>query len=158
APNPLSSSYVSGAPDLGPDRGYPEGKRVLSSSGSGPTPGAPKTAKISDLPPGIESSAATISIVSRPGPKAKASLLGESTKAREGPLAVLIPGTTWVSKIWPADQWSGLAKELIQAANYQIVIVGGPADVQTNQAIEKDLVAATRGGVLNLTGRTSILE
>jgi ADP-heptose:LPS heptosyltransferase len=160
APNLLSRTPGSAAPDLGPDSGSRGDNKVLSSPGSPPAPDSYRLDKDSGLPPETESSAGSISIVSRPGPKAKATLLGENTKTKEvkAPLAVLIPSTTWVSKIWPASQWADLAQELMRVANYRIFIVGGRADVQANQMIEIDLLAGTRGGVLNLTGKTSILD
>lgn len=118
---------------------------------------APNPLSSSELPGLVQPS---ISIVSRPGPKASASLLGEGANARQDPppLAVFIPGTTWPSKTWPAKQWSQLAAKLIQTSSYRILIVGGTGDVEANHLIEEELRSSTKGGVLNLTGMTSIPE
>ena len=73
------------------------------------------------------------------------------------PLCVLIPGTTWESKIWPIEKWCTLATMLSQELGYKIAIVGGASEQPINIKIEDQLKAS---GVLslNLTGQTSLLE
>jgi ADP-heptose:LPS heptosyltransferase len=162
APHPLSSSQRSISP---PVPGQGSDSSGLSSPELEAVVGLSSPWRVSALPPTTESPAAhpdevgPNSIVSRPGPKASANLLGESSNGKKTlpPLAILIPGTTWSSKIWPVQQWTGLAQKLVEA-NYQIGIVGGPADIEANQLIEKELFAGTKGGVLNLTGSTSLLD
>lgn len=73
------------------------------------------------------------------------------------PLAVLIPGTTWSTKIWPDEQWAELAISLATEDGYRLVLVGGPSEVGTTAFIER---ALTRCGVtaLNLAGKTALLD
>ncbi|PWT96444.1 MAG: hypothetical protein C5B53_09675 [Candidatus Melainabacteria bacterium] len=162
APN-LLSSPLSTATDIKSDRPDQEASRPLSSPEKEGGAGLLHPPGKSELPPNTESSPTTtssLSIVSRPSPGAKAKLLGESSNGKESPrsLLVLIPSTTWPSKIWPADRWIGLARKLIEKTNYQILIVGGSQDLHGNQAIERELLSGTTGRVANLTGRTSIVD
>jgi heptosyltransferase-1 len=71
------------------------------------------------------------------------------------PLAVLIPGTTWDTKIWPPAQWSQLAQKLATEGGYRIAVVGAVAETATNTFIDGEL---TKLGIkaLNLTGLTSL--
>lgn len=73
------------------------------------------------------------------------------------PLAVLIPGTTWDTKIWPAQNWAQLAEKLATDGGYSVALVGTAAETATNSLIDGEL---TKLGinVLNLTGATSLLD
>jgi ADP-heptose:LPS heptosyltransferase len=71
---------------------------------------------------------------------------------------VLIPGTTWDSKIWPVDQWCRLAVLLAGSQTCQIILVGGPKEQSINQRIESELKKVANTWVANLTGKTSLLE
>lgn len=72
---------------------------------------------------------------------------------------VLIPGTTWVTKIWPVEKWVGLGVSLGFKYRCQIVLVGGPAEIETNHAITAGIEAKRPGQlVVNLTSQTSLLE
>ncbi|MBU6452667.1 MAG: hypothetical protein KGS72_12850 [Cyanobacteria bacterium REEB67] len=51
------------------------------------------------------------------------------------PVAVLVPGTTWVTKIWPADHWSDLGAALLQAGAGRLIICGGKSDEGLNRTI-----------------------
>lgn len=50
-------------------------------------------------------------------------------------LIVLIPGTTWITKIWPKEKWAQLVSQLVQIPNTRIVLVGGPAETEMNSYI-----------------------
>lgn len=67
---------------------------------------------------------------------------------------VFIPGTTWVTKIWPTDKWSKLAKLCLEAG-FKILLVGGPGERDMNDQIQRSLGDQS---VFNLTGQTSIKE
>lgn len=75
------------------------------------------------------------------------------------PLAVLIPGTTWNTKIWPQERWADLAIKLATEDGYRVAVVGGPPETLTNAYIEGEFgKRATAGGFINLTGQTSLLD
>lgn len=71
---------------------------------------------------------------------------------------VLIPGTTWDSKIWPIQNWEQLGKLLLFNNNCQIIICGGSAEITANKQLEDFLVTVEKRSVINLTGRTSLLD
>jgi len=50
-------------------------------------------------------------------------------------IIVLIPGTTWITKIWPKEKWAQLVSQLVQIPNTRIVLVGGPAESEMNSYI-----------------------
>jgi len=77
----------------------------------------------------------------------------------EAPLAVLIPGTTWNTKIWPREKWAELAIKLATEDGYRLAVIGGPAETLTNAYIESEFgMRATAGGFINLTEKTSLLD
>jgi lipopolysaccharide heptosyltransferase II len=67
------------------------------------------------------------------------------------PVAVLIPGTTWPTKIWPTAKWQELSHLLIERDGYKVILCGGASEMSINKQIEGP-------GILNLTGKTSLLE
>jgi ADP-heptose:LPS heptosyltransferase len=73
-------------------------------------------------------------------------------------LVVLIPGTTWVTKIWPEEKWAQLVSQLVQVPNVQIVLVGGPSEAKMNSYIYDSVssTVADRRQVMDITGKTSI--
>jgi heptosyltransferase-2 len=85
-----------------------------------------------------------------PGPterEAVDALLDASTDAR--PMVALAPGSIWGTKQWPG--YPELAT--ILAADFRIVVVGGPGD----QALASRIVDAVPGQALDATGRLSLL-
>jgi heptosyltransferase-1 len=74
---------------------------------------------------------------------------------RKRPLCVLIPGTTWESKIWPVEKWCALANMLSEEMGYQIAIVGGASERENNIRIENELKRSSFPA-LNLTEKTSL--
>jgi len=76
------------------------------------------------------------------------------------PVAVLIPGTTWATKIWPADKWQELGQLLIERNGYKVILCGGASEITTNNQLEQNLISKTKkqDAVLNLTGNTSLIE
>jgi lipopolysaccharide heptosyltransferase I len=79
-----------------------------------------------------------------------------SKKSRK--LAVLMPGTTWTSKIWPVEYWCQLATRIATELQYDIILVGGPSEFPASLEIEESLIKQGQRGVLNLTSRTSLLD
>ncbi len=72
-------------------------------------------------------------------------------------VVVLMPGTTWPSKIWPADKWVKLAKQINTDVQLPMVLAGGPSDKQVNAQIAGELRS---GGILvsDITGETSLVD
>lgn len=75
----------------------------------------------------------------------------------QGNVVVLIPGTTWPSKIWPADKWIKLARRIHREVQLPVVLAGGPADKQVNAQIADELRS---GGIeiSDITGETSLID
>ena len=71
---------------------------------------------------------------------------------------ILIPGTTWDTKIWPLAKWQELGKLLLSNNSYHIIICGGQNDLSINKQLEDYLSSISKRSVLNLTGRTNLLE
>ncbi len=72
---------------------------------------------------------------------------------------VLIPGTTWVTKIWPESNWIELGAMLADQYRCQMVLVGGPAEINSNYAIATGIEAKRpKQLVVNLTGQTSLVD
>lgn len=72
---------------------------------------------------------------------------------------VLIPGTTWESKIWPIRNWAAFADAMRERKRCDVILVGGPSEISANKELEEMLTSSTTGGgVLNLTGQTSLTD
>jgi len=71
---------------------------------------------------------------------------------------VLIPGTTWVTKIWPAEKWVSVATRLA-ALGHRIILVGGKSEIAGNESLTAEISRqAPQTKVLDLTDKTSLLE
>ena len=68
-----------------------------------------------------------------------------------GAYAVLHPGATSPSRLWPVERFAEVADGLT-AAGLEVVVGGVPSEAATTAAV----VAACRGPVRDLTGRTSL--
>ncbi len=83
-----------------------------------------------------------------------------SPAAPESPRqVVLIPGTTWSTKIWPSNKWIELAVQLIDRFGSRLILVGGPSERDTNREIVSQITKIRpAGAILNLTEQTSFLD
>jgi heptosyltransferase-1 len=90
--------------------------------------------------------------IAMPAPEMAVRSADEQSRARDRDV-VLIPGTTWITKIWPTQRWIDLGRGL-QEAGCRIVLIGGPAEVAENAK----LAAALGRSVVDITGKTSLLE
>jgi len=71
---------------------------------------------------------------------------------------VLIPGTTWSSKIWPTESWCQLA-ELIAGMSFRVILVGAAGEAEGNARIASWLYRQCPGAmVLDLTEKTDLLD
>lgn len=75
-----------------------------------------------------------------------------------GGVCALIPGTTWVTKIWPAEHWYQLGLELVRKYNYRLLIIGARSESAENNELCKRLNLAQDGCALDLTNQTSLLD
>lgn len=77
-----------------------------------------------------------------------------SSEHRETKQVIFIPGTTWQTKIWPADKWIQLGQKCVQSG-WRVILVGGPTELSMNESIATGIGARH---TLNLTGTTSIRD
>ncbi|MBS1955737.1 MAG: hypothetical protein JST89_16255 [Cyanobacteria bacterium SZAS-4] len=72
---------------------------------------------------------------------------------------VLIPGTTWVTKIWPESKWIELGEKLSARYRCQLILVGGPAEVNSNFTIGRGIESKRpKQLVVNLTAQTTLTD
>lgn len=76
------------------------------------------------------------------------------------PIAVLIPGTTWQTKIWPADKWIELGAALINSGVGRLIICGGKAEEGTNRSIYIGIesLVGQKGLTVDLTAKTDLMQ
>lgn len=67
---------------------------------------------------------------------------------------VLVPGAGWITKEWPVEHFTEIAKRLIQDGN-TVILAGGLAETAKGEAIEK---ALNNNGLINLIGKTNLRE
>lgn len=91
-------------------------------------------------------------------------LFAEQQKAQTGqsvehaPLVVLIPGTTWITKLWPATSWLALGEKLV-SNGYRVALIGGKSEVPTNKSLAQDIRQNhSEASVTDLTGKTSLAD
>lgn len=78
-----------------------------------------------------------------------AALLREAGIEEGSPCIVLVPGTRWETKLWPAENFGELAKVLHDRHGIGSVLVGGPSDFELGRIAE-----AASGGA-HLAGAAS---
>ncbi len=78
----------------------------------------------------------------------------------QAPLAVLAPGTTWVSKIWQEEKWLALGHMLSSRLKMRVALVGGEAELQVNSRLAQNLAAMCPGenAVADLTAKTNLVD
>jgi heptosyltransferase-1 len=67
----------------------------------------------------------------------------------DGPFAVLLPGTNWVTKRWPAEKFAALVRPLRERFGLATVVAGSADDSK---------LAAMIPGAVDLTGRTPLRQ
>lgn len=74
---------------------------------------------------------------------------------------VMAPATSWVSKEWAADNYIELGVRLVKAG-YQLVLVGGTADIAKSKHIRQRIQAAIpneyQQWIADLTGETTLKQ
>lgn len=103
-------------------------------------------------------------VISQPPVAPQTSELVRQTKNSSPKQIVLIPGTTWITKIWPKEKWSQLVSQLVRLPDVRIVLVGGPSEVEMNRYIYDSVSnqnSVQKNGsstLLDLTGKTSLKD
>jgi lipopolysaccharide heptosyltransferase I len=77
-------------------------------------------------------------------------LLGELPR----PLIAIHAGASWQTKRWPAEHFAALASRALASFGGGVVIVGGPGE----EAIGKAIASSIVGPVLDITGKTALLQ
>lgn len=68
----------------------------------------------------------------------------------EGKCITIVPSAAWELKRWPVEYWQELVRSM---PDYRFVIIAGPDDLFT-----KEIEAVAPDRVINLAGKTSVLE
>ena len=89
----------------------------------------------------------------------KIDLIINQSRNKEKKTVVLIPGTTWETKIWPYDKWASLVEKLAETGDYRFVLVGGPADTKTSSNIVSMINDRSPGAtIVDATGKTDLID
>ncbi len=78
--------------------------------------------------------------------------------AEHAPLAVLIPGTTWITKLWPLRSWATLGEKFVQSG-YRIALIGAKSEGEANKKLAQEIREHhPQANVTDLTGKTSLVD
>lgn len=78
--------------------------------------------------------------------------------AEHAPLVVLIPGTTWITKLWPMPSWAELGRKFV-ANGYRIALIGGKNEVDSNKNLAQEIRQShAQAKVTDLTGKTTLVD
>ena len=64
------------------------------------------------------------------------------------------PGSIWATKRWPAERYAELSDKISKDIGGQIVIFGGPDDIETAAKVEKNM----KSKAVNLSGKTTLKQ
>ncbi len=60
------------------------------------------------------------------------------------PYLILNPGGSWPTKRWPIDKFASLADKLLEETDLDLVLTGGPGDIERNNQILKEISAGQK--------------
>lgn len=86
-----------------------------------------------------------------PPPRADLGPDAKHLLAQNKPLALLVPGSAWPTKMWYWEHYRAVASHFIHQG-YTVALLGGPADRPVNRRVADDL------DVVDLAGQTTIDE
>ncbi|MFW5993771.1 MAG: glycosyltransferase family 9 protein [Halanaerobiaceae bacterium] len=69
---------------------------------------------------------------------------------------ILNPGGSWPTKRWPVNKFASLADKLLTETDLDIVLTGGPGDLERNKQILAQISTGQEKRLHNTAGRTSI--
>ncbi|HJQ81810.1 MAG TPA: glycosyltransferase family 9 protein [Lacipirellulaceae bacterium] len=105
-------------------------------------------------PLGIDTPAVRFDLPERPAEARMADELLRSTALSRGAFAILNPGASWPSKLWPAERYGELARVLVVARGMPSLVVWcGESELRLAETI-----AQTSGGKARLAPATSMTE
>lgn len=81
-------------------------------------------------------------------------LLARKGVLRDRDLVLIHPGARWWFKAWPTERFVALADGIGQELGTQVMIAGGPGDVEVAEAMRRQM----RSPAILVAGETSILE
>jgi ADP-heptose:LPS heptosyltransferase len=113
---------------------------------------------VPDMTPLSTSKPAPAMAPNRREPRDKHIHMNRSGGAAGPSTAVLVPGTTWDSKVWPLEHWFRLSERLIDELGLSLILAGGKSETATNTSLANQLRQSGRGSILDLTNQTSLLE
>jgi heptosyltransferase I len=70
-----------------------------------------------------------------------------------GRYAVICPFTTRPQKHWVEDRWAVLAQEIMDQCGFQVLMLGGPGDIEAGSRIH-----SANNKIINLVGKSSITQ
>jgi heptosyltransferase-1 len=73
------------------------------------------------------------------------------------PIAIA-PGTRWTSKLWPIEFWSELLATILTKTAANVVLIGSRSEALIADQLLQSQTASKLTRVLNLAGKTSLLE
>jgi lipopolysaccharide heptosyltransferase I len=74
-------------------------------------------------------------------------------------ILALAPATQWKSKHWPTEHWTHLIEYLLENTPFSLILVGSKSDLALTETILSPIPLAKQSGrLLNLTGKTSLLQ
>lgn len=82
------------------------------------------------------------------------SMLAEGGLADGQGYALLVPGTRWETKLWPAEFFAEAARMIRDQHGLPVVLAGAPDEVE----IAGRVASLAGNGVINLAGRTSVAQ
>lgn len=117
-----------------------------------------ETAGTSNLPTGGGLAGAPAAELLPPEPSLPCMMASISTTSDCKIVCGIIPGTTWITKIWPEERWIELCRLLSERLKFQLVLIGSKAEKKINSRLAESLQKSGLTDVVDLTGETSLLE
>jgi heptosyltransferase I len=77
---------------------------------------------------------------------------------RSSTIVGIAPATQWKSKQWPLEHWRSLLEMILARAAVNIVLIGAASDTSATSQLVESLGDAARARVLDLAGKTSIVD
>ncbi len=73
-------------------------------------------------------------------------------------IVAIAPATQWKSKLWPLEHWRSLLEMILARTTVNIVLIGAAVDAAVTSSLVEALDDTERARVLDLAGKTSIVD
>jgi heptosyltransferase I len=93
-----------------------------------------------------------------PESRAKIDSLLRFDRGRSSTIVGIAPATQWKSKQWPIEHWRSLLEMVLAQTDVNIVLIGAASDAQLTSRLTETLGDAAQARVLDLAGKTSIVD